>query len=451
MPPSTLTFLGAAGTVTGSKYLVRAGHHQLLLDCGLFQGLKPLRLRNWAAPAFDARAIDAVVLSHAHLDHSGYLPLLAQRGFRGAIHCTAATADLLAVVLTDAAHIQAVDTERANREHFSKHHPALPLFSVEDAENTLRLVERHPFHKVFHPTPTTSSLFRPSGHILGAASVQLDLPDTRVVFSGDLGRWERPIIDDPELVDAADVLLVESTYGDRLHTGDTEAELARAVSETVARGGVVVIPAFAIGRTQELVWLLRRLASAQKIPDVPVFVDSPMAAKVTEVYRRHQADLRLDTFRPGELVETPEASKALNRRPGSFIVIAGSGMATGGRVLHHLKLRLPDARNTVLLSGFQAEGTRGRALQDGATQLKLHGALVPVRAQIGTLTGLSAHADQRDLLRWLRGFAAPPQMTYVVHGEPQSAAQLATCIREQLKWPVTVALDQATVELPRRQ
>lgn len=461
MSEATLTFAGGAGTVTGSRHLVRyAGGRQVLLDCGLFQGLKELRLRNWAAPMFDPRELESVVLSHGHLDHSGYLPLLVKHGFRGPIHCTSGTAELLGVVLRDSARLQEEDAARANRYRYSRHDPAFPLYTQEDAEHALGLVHPHGYGERFSAGVQAAALFRRAGHILGSATVELELPGPRrLVFSGDLGRWGRPILRDPELVEEADWLLVESTYGDRVHAPDPEEQLVRVITETAHRGGAVIVPAFAIGRTQELIWTLRKLEDAGRLPLISVYVDSPMAINVTEIYCRHPEDhdLAMQVLmdekrcplccREYHLVRTAEESKALNQRQGPLVIIAGSGMATGGRVLHHLKHRLPDHRSTVLLTGFQAMGTRGRALQEGARTVRIHGEDVPVRAQVATVDGLSAHADQRELRRWLGGFRRPPSRTWVVHGEPRASAALADLIQRELGWRAEVAEDGATVPL----
>ena len=429
-------------------------------------GLKALRLRNWAAPPFDPHRIDAVVLSHGHLDHSGYLPLLVKRGFRGPIHCTSGTADLIGVVLRDSAHLHEEDARRANRYAYSKHHPALPLFTREDADAALRRVQAHAYGEWFAATSATRALFRRAGHILGSATVELELDagasdPCRLAFSGDLGRWTRPILRDPELVPEADVLLVESTYGNRFHTTDAEVRLADLINQTAQRKGIVVIPAFAIGRSQELMWTLHKLEDERRIPTLPVFVDSPMAIAVTEIYGKHPEDHDLDmqslmnTHRNPlqshqmQLLRTADESKSLNGRTGAMIIIAGSGMATGGRVLHHLKRLLPDARNTILLPGFQAAGTRGRSLQEGAAALRMHGEDIPVRAQVETLDGFSAHADQGELLRWLRGFQHAPRHTYVVHGEDSAADTLASVITRELGWHASVAQDGARVPLTR--
>jgi metallo-beta-lactamase family protein len=458
----TLQFLGAAGTVTGSKHLVRANGRQVLLDCGLFQGLKELRLRNWKKPIFDAVAVDAVLVSHAHIDHSGYLPLLLRHGFRAPIFCTSATADLLPVLLRDAAHLQEEEAETANRYGYSKHKPALPLFTVRDAEAALRLIQPRPYNQLFPVTQGFAAIFRHAGHILGSATIELQIGETnstRLVYSGDLGRWNRPILRDPELVSEADTLLVESTYGDRIHAGAPEEELARIVREAVQRGGALLVPAFAVDRTQELIWYLRRLEEAKRIPSLPVYIDSPMAIDVTEIYSRHPEEhnlamalLKKEHLSPlrcsqQHFARTPEESKAINHLQGPLIIISASGMATGGRVLHHLKLRLPDPRTTVLLVGFQAAGTRGRSLQQGATTIRMHGQNIPVRARVETLDGLSAHADREEIFRWLSGFRKAPRQTYIVHGEPGPAQSLAEAVQTRLHWNALVACDGEAVQL----
>jgi len=457
----TLQFLGAAGTVTGSKHLVEAAGRAVLLDCGLFQGLKKLRQRNWLAPPFPAAELDAVVLSHAHIDHSGYLPRIVREGFRGPVYCTPATAGLLEILLLDSAHLQEQDAKRANRLGYTKHRPALPLYDVADAKEALTHVESRSYGQRFEVAPGIEAVFRRAGHILGSASVELGLEArTTLVFSGDLGRWGRPILRDPDPVRRADVLLVESTYGDRVHAPDPAAQLARIVNDAVARGGTLLVPAFAVGRTQEIIWTLRQLEEAGRIPELPVFVDSPMAIDVTELYCRHPEDHDLEMSllmdakrcplccRQYHLTRSVEDSKALDRMSGPMIILSASGMATGGRILHHLAHRLGDRRTTVLLVGYQAAGTRGRALRDGASTLRIHGADVPVRARVETLDGLSAHADRDEILRWLSAFEGAPRRTYLVHGEPQASAALAEAIRARLGWDgVEVAKDGATVAL----
>lgn len=459
--PATLQFLGAAGTVTGSKHLLRVDGEQVLLDCGLFQGLKELRLRNWRELPVDARALSAVVLSHAHVDHCGALPLLVRQGYKGPVYCTPGTADLLSIMLLDAAKLQEEEAEFANRHGYSKHHPALPLYTTEDAVRVLKLLAPRRRESNFAVARGISARFRHAGHILGAATVQIDLAGPapcRLVYSGDLGRWDRPILCDPELVEDADVVLVESTYGDRVHAPDPVSGLARIVNETAERGGVLIVPAFAVGRTQELIWTIRELEEAKRIPVLPVYVDSPMASNVTQIYSRHPEDhdvqmqvlndagraLASHDFR---MVRTVPDSRELVARKGAMIVIAGSGMATGGRVLHHLRRHLPDERATVLVSGYQAAGTRGRKLLDGAKTLRMFGDDVPVKCHVEALDGFSAHADRNDLLRWLRGFRRAPRMLHLVHGEPEAARSLAELVRAELHWDVSVAQDGAVAAL----
>lgn len=462
----SLQFLGGVETVTGSKYLVAAAGRKVLLDCGLFQGLKALRLRNWAPPPFAAAELDAVVLSHAHLDHSGYLPLLVRHGFRGPIYCTPGTEALLGVLLPDSAHLQEEEAGAANRHGYSKHRPALPLYTTADAEAALRLTCARPYGAAFDLAPGLTALYRRAGHILGSATVELRIGAENpisMVFSGDLGRWNRPILRDPEWVREADVLLVESTYGDRVHAPDPAGALAEVVNTAAARGGALLVPAFAVGRTQELIWTLRELEDAGRIPPLPVFVDSPMAINVTDIYSRHREDHDLDMrlladqersplrCRRMRLVHTAEESKGLNDQRGPMIIISASGMATGGRVLHHLKRRLPDERTTVLLSGFQAAGTRGRSLQDGARTLRIHGEDVTVRATVVSLDGFSAHAGRDEILRWLGGFRRPPSHAYVVHGEAAAARCLTEAVREQLGWRIRPAANGETVSLSRAE
>jgi metallo-beta-lactamase family protein len=460
---ATLQFLGGAGTVTGSKYLIRSGGRQVLVDCGLFQGLKELRLRNWREPPFQPSDIDAVVLSHAHIDHSGYLPLMVRRGFRGPVFCTPATRSLLRIMLPDAAHIQEEEAAYANRKGFSKHHPAEPLYTGRDAQNALKLLKPHTYGEVFAATDGVEVKFRRAGHILGSATIELRLGQDdplTLVFSGDLGRWGRPMIRDPELVPAADVLLVESTYGNRTHSeGNPSDGLARVVNQAAERSGALLIPAFAVGRTQELIWRLRELEEASLVPRLPVYIDSPMATDATEIFCQHPEDhdidmkLLMDEHRcplcckPYTFTRTPDESKALNHVSGAAIIIAASGMATAGRIVHHLKQRLPDKRTTVLLVGFQAAGTRGRSLQDGAKFLRMHGLEVPVRASIETIDGLSAHADRLEIMRWLKGFIEPPRQTYIVHGEPNAADMLQETIATELRWNAKVAKDLQVVDL----
>jgi metallo-beta-lactamase family protein len=461
----TVEFFGAAGTVTGSKHLVTANGRKVLLDCGLFQGLKSLRERNWQPPPFAPAELDAVVLSHAHIDHSGYLPLLVRRGFHGPVYCTRATADLLQSLLPDSAYLQEKQASHANYHGYSKHAPALPLYTMADADAALALLEPQPFGQAIAVTDGIGATFRTAGHILGSATVDLTLDGgpgrtpTHLVFSGDLGRWGRPILHDPQPVPHADYLLLESTYGNRTHSADVADDFSRSVRAAAERGGALLVPAFAVGRTQELLWWIRQLEDDGRIPELPVYIDSPMAIDVTDVYLRHTAEHDLDMrmvrdaghhplypeqFR---LAKSQEESMALNHLRGPIVIISASGMATGGRILHHMKLRLPDRRTTVLLAGFQAAGTRGRLLQEQADEVRIHGREITVRANIETLDGLSAHADQGELLQWLSGFEEPPKQTRLVHGEPEGAAVLAQAIRERYGWSVDVAEDGGKLTL----
>jgi metallo-beta-lactamase family protein len=451
-----LNFLGAAGTVTGSKYALDNGAHRLLVDCGLFQGFKELRLRNWAPLPLDPRRIEAVILTHAHLDHSGYLPLLVRHGFKGPVFCSQATADLCAILLPDAGHLQEKDAEFANRHGFSRHTPALPLFTVADARAALTRLKPVAFDQPFALPGGARLTLRHAGHILGAATVQLDWDGRTVVFSGDLGRYDDPIMPDPAPVRHADYLLVESTYGNRRHDGQDPAEaLAAIVEKTVARGGTVVIPAFAVGRSQSLLFHFAQLKQQGRLAHVPVFLDSPMAIDATGVFGDHAADQRLSqsacrrAFGVAHYVQSVEESKALTDNPMPKVIISASGMATGGRVLHHLKRYAPDPRNTILFAGFQAGGTRGAAMVAGAPSIKMHGAFVPVRAEVANLAMLSAHADADEVLRWLKGFARAPRMTFVTHGEPEAAAALRDRIARELHWPCDVPRHGDLAELSR--
>ena len=456
----TLTFLGAAGTVTGAKFLLTADGTRLLMECGMFQGLRELRARNWEAPPVEPGTLAAVLLSHAHIDHSGYLPRLARDGFKGPIFCSPGTADLLKIMLPDAAHLQEEEAEFRNRKEATKHRPALPLFTTADAERALALVRPIAFEQSFAPAPSIEARLRMSGHILGASTVEVATGGRRLVYSGDLGRYDVPIMRDPVQVATADTLLIESTYGDRLHpAGDATPIVEQAVRRAAEHRAWLLIPAFAIGRTQELLYLLRELEEAGRIPKLPVHLDSPMGIESTKIYARHPEEHDSDVarveaegkrpFMPGhfQLSPTGEDSKKLNGLEGPGIVIAGSGMATGGRILHHLRHRLPDERTTVLFVGYQAAGTRGRQLRDGAAKLRIFGEDVPVRATIMSTDALSAHADQAEIIRWLRGFSRPPGMTYCVHGEPSAAAALRDAIERGLGWRCAVAADRQQIDL----
>jgi metallo-beta-lactamase family protein len=440
-----ITFLGAVGTVTGSKYLVRAGKARVLVDCGLFQGFKNLRLRNWAPLPLDPSTLDAVVLTHAHIDHSGYLPLLVRDGFRGPVYCTPGTADLCHILLPDSAMLQEKDAEFANRHHTSRHHPARPLYTRRDAQRALKQLEAVEYGTEEPLDHGVTLRFDPAGHILGAALTRLTWKGTSLQFSGDLGRPESATMPAPAAIHDADYLVVESTYGDRRHaTADPEDEMADVINRTSARGGAVLIPSFAVGRTQTLLYHLWRLKQARRIPDLPIFLDSPMAINATEMFQRHTAEHRLSreecrqAFGIATYVREPEESRELDRSSMPMVLISASGMATGGRVLHHLTHFAPDARNTILFAGFQAGGTRGAAMVGGAREIKIFGKYVPVNAEVGNLDMFSAHADADEIMGWLGQFKRPPRMTFVTHGEPAAADALRHRIEERLGWACTV-------------
>lgn len=451
---ATLTFLGATGCVTGSKYLVEAGGKRLLVDCGLFQGLKELRQRNWESLPEDPATFDWVVLTHAHLDHTGYLPRLVREGFRGPIFADAATRELCAILLPDSARLQEEDAAHAAAGGYSKHSPPLPLYTEAEVEPVLQKMQEIPRSGSFAISPQFSVRSHDAGHILGSSFLELTVTENGksivVLFSGDIGRYDQPILKDPEEPPRADFLVCESTYGDRDHPSDPpEDALADVVNRVSSRGGAIVIPAFAVGRTQTLMYMLRKLEAAKRIPTLPVYVDSPMAISVTDLYLRHREDHDIDFLREeasgdplnvhaAHLTRSVEESKQINRVNTPCIILSASGMATGGRVLHHLAQRLPDARNAVLLVGFQAEGTRGRALEDGAKTLRIHGEDVPVKAEVAELKQLSAHADRSEMLRWLGGMPAPPRQTFMVHGEPAAANALQGTIQSKLGWRVTL-------------
>ena len=449
-----ITFLGAAGTVTGSKYLVNTGDKNILVDCGLFQGYKQLRLRNRAPLPIDPRKIDAVVLTHAHLDHSGYLPLLVKNGFAGKVYCSEATRDLCAILLPDSGHLQEEEAKYANRRGYSKHSPALPLYTVADAERALTHFAPIDFARDTDLGGKLTLHLLPAGHMLGASLVRLHHNGRTLLFTGDLGRPNDLIMVAPTNVTRADYLVVESTYGDRRHDpSDTQQRLAEVINRTAARGGVVIVPAFAVGRAQSIMYLIHLLKQAGTIPDLPVFLNSPMATNATRVYHQHLGEHRLTPtqcsamYATAKIINSVEESKALNQRRGPMIIIAASGMATGGRVIHHLKAFAPDARNTILFAGYQAGGTRGAAMLNGAETIKIHGEYVPVRAEVVSIDNLSAHADYAEILDWLKHFAAPPRQTFVTHGEPQAADSLRHRIEESLGWQTVVPEHLETIAL----
>ncbi len=436
-----ITFLGATGTVTGSKYLVTSNAKKVLVDCGLFQGFKQLRLRNWEPLPVNPSAIDAVTLTHAHLDHSGYLPLLVRNGFSGKIYCSSATRDLCAILLPDSAYLQEEESEYANKHGYSKHTPALPLYTQQDAERALRQFSTVGFENDIDLGDGLSLRLFPSGHILGSAFVMLRKAGVSILFSGDLGRQNDLIMAPPVAIHKADYLVIESTYGNRLHDPtDPQVSLAAIINRTVKRGGVIVIPAFAVGRAQSVLYYIHLLKSAHAIPDIPVFLNSPMAIDATRIFHNHRGEHRLTPAQcnamctAARLVGSAEESKQLNNLRSPAILISASGMATGGRVLHHIKAFAPDSRNTILFVGFQAGGTRGAAMVNGAESVKIHGEYVPVRAEVVLLENLSAHADYAEMMGWLKHFDVPPRKTFITHGEPDAADALRHRIEEQLGW-----------------
>ncbi len=442
---ATLSFLGAVDTVTGSRYLVAGARGRVLIDCGLFQGPKKLRQRNWAEPAFDVTKLDAVVLTHAHIDHSGYLPRLCNAGFAGPIYCTRGTRDLLELLLPDAGFLQEEEARHANKWGYSRHNPALPLYTRQDAERSLSQLRTVEFDRTFAPAPGIDAFFTRAGHIIGSACVHIAVDGQTVAFSGDVGRPDDPIMSPPAPLPAADVVIVESTYGDRRHPKvDIETELAHVVAQTIEKRGVTVVPAFAVGRAQHLLYLLSKLRAEQRIPDCPVFLDSPMAIDATQLFCRHVGDHALSPHECAQLSriarysQTADDSKAIDRSAGPMIVISASGMCTGGRVLHHLQRFLPDERSTILFVGFQAAGTRGRSLVDGASELKLLGQYVPVRARIVQIEGLSAHADYAEMIDWLRISKLAPRSTLVTHGETAAADAFRRRLHETFGWNVRV-------------
>ncbi len=461
---STLTFQGAARTVTGSRYLVESEGHRVLVDCGMFQGLKELRLRNWADPPVPPASIDSVVLTHAHLDHVGMLPRLVAQGFKGRIYCTPGTQDLCSLVLPDAGRLQEEEAERSNRKGYTKHRPAKPLFTEDDAVVTLSRLQPVGYER---PIPVGSSglqvEFIPTGHLLGSAYVRMRRQDGSggtVLFGGDLGRYNRPILPDPSAGSATDVLLVESTYGDRLHpAGDETARLAALINDTAKQRGKLIIPSFAIGRVEEVLYAIKQLEDAGTVQALPVYVDSPMALHALKFYEQRAGELDGDIGRHrGEVsafctrrftpVVSAQESRDVVEQPGPYIVISASGMATGGRVLHHLAHGLADPRNTVLFVGFQAAGTRGRQLIEGAHEVRMFGQFVPVHARIEKLNGMSAHADASEIVKWLRTFPKPPGMTYLVHGEPTAQDTLKTRIETELAWNVQIPRYGDRVPIP---
>lgn len=449
-----LTFLGGTGTVTGSKYLLEHNGRRLLIDCGLFQGLKQLRLRNWEPFPVHPGDLEAIVLSHAHLDHSGYLPRLTSSGFRGKAYCSSETRDLCGLLLPDSGHLLEEEADFANRHGYSKHHPALPLYTVSDARAALERLSVCEFHQGFEPIPGVRVVLYRAGHLLGAASVRVEWDRHALLFSGDLGRSQDIVMPPPEPPQAADWVVLESTYGDRKHSGiDPLTAMADVVSRTAARGGIVIIPSFAIGRAQAVLYCIHLLKEQRRIPDLPVFLNSPMAADATHIYERYGHEHRLTPEqtkamgRVARIVNSVEESKSLNDLHMPTIIVSASGMASGGRVLHHLKSYAPDPRNSILFAGYQAAGTRGASIVGGASTVKIHGQHVPIRAEVAMIESLSGHADRDELLAWIGALPSAPQRVYITHGEPVAADALRQAIEERHHWACTVPEYRDSVDL----
>jgi len=449
-----LTFLGATGTVTGSKYLLEVGKKRILIDCGLFQGLKQLRLKNWAKLPIDPASVDMVILTHAHIDHTGYLPLFVRNGFEGKVYCTYGTRDLCEILLPDSAHLQEEEARFANKYGFSKHSPALPLYTKDDAIKALDLLHPVDFEKDIDLGDGVTMRMMPNGHILGSAFVRISDGHRSILFSGDIGRPHDLLMRPPTQVKQADYLVMESTYGDRTHDKtNPQIKLADTINHTISRGGKVIIPVFAVGRAQEILYYIHLLKTQRKIPDVPIYLNSPMAIDATQIFQRHSGEHRLSRAEceamgnTAHMVNTVEQSKALNENRHPMVILAASGMASGGRVVHHLKAFAPNPNNTILFVGFQAAGTRGAAMVDGADSIKIHGEYIPVNAEIAFISNLSAHGDYLEILDWLRGFESAPKCVFITHGEPVAADAMRHHIEEKLHWNVHVPDYLETVEL----
>ena len=453
----SLTFLGATGTVTGSRYLVKTANRRILIDCGLFQGYKQLRLRNWNPFPVSSGSITDVLLTHAHIDHSGYLPALVKNGYKGQIHSTPATFELCQLLLPDSAHLQEEEARYARRKAFSRHRDPLPLYTVDDARAALERFHTTPFESDLHLGDDISARFIPAGHLLGAASIRLTVPGCSILFSGDVGRPNDLLMRPPVPFAGADILVTESTYGNRRHPEvDADAELARVINRVIGRGGTILVPAFAVGRVQAVMLQIARLRDTGEIPDVPVYLNTPMGVNATNIYHRHHEEHRVSRDECKAMydlairVRTVNESKALNLETGPKIIISASGMLTGGRILHHVVSFGQDPKNAIVLSGFQAGGTRGAALVRGERTLRIFGQNIPIRAEVIQLEGLSGHADADELLQWM-GKATPPKATYVTHGEPDAADALRFRIDHELGWTVRVPEHLESISLANPQ
>ncbi len=460
MPSLRVSFYGASGTVTGSKFLVETDKHKLLVDCGLFQGRKKLRKLNWHEPIFDPKSLSAIVLTHAHIDHTGYLPRVVKRGFTGPIYCTPATARLLQLLLPDSAHLQEEEARFAAKHSTSQHRPPQPLYTKEDAQKALSLLKVFERDQRVELLPGLMVEARCAGHILGSCSLGIEAHGKRILFSGDVGRFDAPLLPDPAPTDLGDLLVCESTYGDRFHAdADVKAQLAAVVHRAVERRGPLLIPSFAVGRTQNLLYFLGELEREGKIPHLPVYVDSPMAVDATGIYREFRHDFDEDASKIIAEGEAPlltssttfcrkvEDSKKLNHIRGTGIIISASGMVTGGRILHHMRNWLSKDQATVLFVGFQANGTRGRLIQSGVKEIKIFGQYIPVRAEVESISGLSAHGDRGELLRWLASCSGTPSQVRIVHGEPEPARAFAEGVQEKFGWKAQPAEYKETVEI----
>lgn len=458
----SLTCHGAAETVTGSRHLIETNGKRILVDCGLFQGSKELKARNWQPFPVEPHTIDAVVLTHAHLDHIGYLPRLVKNGFQGPIYCTAATAGLIQISLPDSGRIQEEDARHANKHGYTNHNPCLPLYTESDAYAVFPLLKKVKYD-TFHPLPGGAQWrYKPAGHIMGSAFIEMYFDNgERFMFSGDLGRFNTPIIKDPTAIDFAEYLMIESTYGDRVHpVEDTLGHLAEVLNDAIDRGSTVIVPSFAIGRTQELLYDIHLLQDQKKLPRIPIYIDSPMAVSTTDLYRAAYEEFDDEMVKELGMDHAPlepegvvfvrdrQQSKALNFNRGPMMIIAGSGMANGGRVVHHLMHRLSDPSTTVLFTGFQVNGTLGRRLLDGLPMVRIFGQEIEVRAKIDKLNALSAHADKAGIMQWLRNFKTPPKKTFIVHGEPPAQLALLGAIQSELGWDAVIPKQGERFELP---